>query len=141
MENNEDKQTQDTRYNLDGATFQLLGELQRSAVSFTLKRSFDEAFNRWVSIRTLIEPCIEDDESKDLDILENQYHRLIYFKIPEGLDDVKPFLGLSKKELFKENKINQFKSIKLKRYSKQILRFMKKYSLTLTGKEMKTELN
>ena len=54
-----------SKYNLNESDFVLLGELQKAAFFYrNEKKNYTESFERWVSIRLMIDARFEKEESK-----------------------------------------------------------------------------
>lgn len=132
---------QTTNFNLDVATFALLGNLQGRAIEFQLQKKFVKALEVWESIARIIEPCIKDSESKQLKRYDNIISKKIYFEVPENLSRIKKFNGPSEAKRYWDEKNGIYRKKQLDIYSKYVLRLMKTYSITLTGKETKRSFN
>ena len=130
-----------TNFNLDVATFALLGNLQGRAIDLQLKRKYLKALEVWQSIGQLIEPCIGNTESKKLERYDEIISKEFNIEVPEYLSRTKKFNGLSNAKIYWDEKIGLHRKKQVDFYSRYILRLMKDHKITLTGKEIKTSFN
>lgn len=139
------ERTNQSQYNLNEQTMLLIADLQREAILSSNKKDFYSAFDCWQSIRILIQSRFEDNERKELDKLEKEFIKPIPMVKPSKID--KNFLpsGNIMKEV-RERKYNQIRTniilrTRLNDYVEELMNLMRDYSIGLTDKERKRNLN
>lgn len=144
MDNNKDN-TAATQYNLNGAIMMLIAELQKDAINDSHKGRYQSSFEKWESIRHLIEARFDDGECDLLNELGKQFLKPVpIINVPQQLKPQNYYqVDYKKKE--RENYIkNHYSSIKKNRlinYIQTLQKLMRKYGLSLTDLEKKIKLN
>lgn len=130
-----------SQYNLNERTASLIADIQEEALSLSNSYKFNSAFDKWQSIRLLIEARFNGDEIKELDKLEEVFTNKIIINYPSKLCDSKPMYGLSERDSYIKKEGLRIKKFRLNKYVKYIMSLMRVYKLGMTDKEKKTRLH
>ena len=134
--------TAHSQYNLNLASTELMADFQREAFTLANNKRFNDAFDRWQSIRMIIEPRFEQDETNDLDELEKKFWTLPKIKVPANLSTKQDMItGQSQRKNYILSKIHAFKRVALNNYIKCLMGLMRTYKVGMTDKEKVTRLN
>lgn len=123
----------ESKYNLNESDFRLIGDLQQQAFYYRNERkNYYEAFQRWVSIRLLLDSRFTPDENKELDKIEEKF---MIMPKPEDL----PYFNNSQIPMNKKRVV--YKIYTLNKYIKKLRELMKKYKIALTDMDRKVRLD
>lgn len=130
----------ESQYNLNERITTLIADIQEKAFILSNAYKFNASFDKWQSIRLLIEARFNDDEMTELDELENTFNEKIIITYPIGLSSQKPMHGLSQKDNYIKVEGLKIKKDRLNEYVKRIMGLMRVYKIGLTDKEKITRL-
>lgn len=136
MDNRRGSEAVHSQYNLNEATFILIGDLQREAFILSNKyRNFNGSFDRWQSIRLLISARFKEKEKEKLDNLEEEFDKNIIVKYPKDLDSESAKRNYNHKIYYQEKKKN------LNKYINYLMILMRVYKIGPTDLEKKHRLS
>jgi len=130
-----------SQYNLNERSTSLIADIQEEAFRLSNSYKFNHSFDKWQSIRLLIEARFDNDEIEKLDNLENDFHDPIIINFPNGLSTSKPMYGLSQRDNYVKKEGLTIKRQRLNKYIKYIMTLMRLYKLGMTDREKKTRLD
>lgn len=125
-----------SKYNLNEATFLLIADLQREAFDLSNKgKNSDGAFERWQSIKLLLEPRFNKEEIEKLDLIESKFYNQVKIKYPIHLKTE------NEKRKYNYDAYRIIKRIRLNGYVKYLMILMRLYKIGTTDLEKKHKLN
>ncbi len=140
MEENDNTRSA-SQYNLNERSASLIADIQEEALALSNSYKFNASFDKWQSIRLLIEARFQIEEIVILDKLEERFTEKIIINCPLGLPTSKPMYGLSKRDTYIKKEGLRIKKRKLNRYVKEIMSLMRLYKIGMTDREKKTRLH
>lgn len=141
MVDNNTKKTGQSHYNLNETDFLLLADLQREAFQLrNVKKNYIASFERWRSIRMLIDARFDDKETKILDEIEESFWKPQEIQVPDKLSGISSFGNKSPKKTYIIKIIRSRKLKVLDEYITQIRALMKLHKIAMTDLETKAML-
>lgn len=131
-----------SRYNMNEANFMLLGQLQQEAFYLSnVKRNFTAAFDRWNSIRLIVESVFTDGEKTALDSIDKDFHKSLRLRIPKDLKDTKHMGGKkTEQELYIYNAFQIHKTEHLQLFIRELSMLLRRYKISMTDLDKKKKL-
>ncbi len=139
MESNNEKRSE-SQYNLNERSTTLIADMQEQAFVLSNSYKLNASFDKWQSIRLLIEARFSTTERERLDELEELFMEKILVEFPNGLSNSKPMYGLSQKDRYIKSEGLFVKKQRLHKYVKYLMELMRIYKIGLTDKEKRTRL-
>lgn len=139
METNNENRAE-SQYNLNERITTLIADIQEKAFILSNAYKFNASFDKWQSIRLLIEARFNKDEIKELNELEESFSERIIVAYPIVLSIQRPMHGLSQRDNYIRIEGLKIKKDRLNKYIKCIMKLMRAYKIGLTDKEKKVRL-
>lgn len=130
----------ESQYNLNERITTLIADMQEEAFTLSSTYKLNDSFDKWQSIRLLIEARFNEPETDKLDSLEEEFLEKIIITYPHGLSTSKPMYGLSSKDSYIKKEGLRIKKHRLNKYVKYIMILMRLYKIGMTDKEKITRL-
>ena len=130
-----------SQYNLNERSTALIADMQEEAFLLSAAYKLNDSFDKWQSIRLLIEARFNIDETDELNKLEKQFLDKITITYPHELSLSKPMYGLSPRDNYIKKEGLKIKKFKLNNYVKYIMTLMRLYKIGMTDKQKKTRLS
>lgn len=141
MDNIIDSPRSESQYNLNERSTSLIADLQEDAFRLSNSHKYGPSFDKWQSIRLLIEARFDYKEKTKLDKLERIFLKRIMIQYPQRLSMSKTIYGLSEREFYIKKKGLEVKRYRLHLYVKFLMELMRAYKIGLTDKQKKTRLS